>query len=145
MSRELDLKKLKVLPLAERNSMATLQDTLVEVTDPPPPCDEFTSQLIDRCVMDIKSALERKASVMLIYGAHLIKNGGQLFLNQMMDRGWLSHLATNGAGIIHDWEFTFRDRNLRYLERNRPAYPPGAAARSPERTGLWRLDRKIDL
>lgn len=118
MSHELDLKKLKVLPLAKRNSLATLQETLVEVTDLPPPCDDFTSGLIDRCVTDIRNALERKASVMLIYGAHLIKNGGQLFLNQMMDRGWLSHLATNGAGIIHDWEFAFHGKSTESVRDN---------------------------
>jgi hypothetical protein len=27
---------------------------------------------------------------------------------QMMEEGWLTHLATNGAGIIHDWEFAFQ-------------------------------------
>jgi hypothetical protein len=118
MSHELDLKKLKVLPWAKRNSLATLQETLVEVTDPPPPCDDFTSGLIDRCVTDIRNALERKAGVMLIYGAHLIKNGGQLFLNQMMDRGWLSHLATNGAGIIHDWEFAFHGKSTESVRDN---------------------------
>jgi len=24
-----------------------------------------------------------------------------------MEHGWVTHLATNGAGIIHDWEFTY--------------------------------------
>src|SRR6185503_4895145 len=65
------------------------------------------TKAIHHCAQKIEAALNRKASVMLIYGAHLIKNGGQLLLNQMMERGWLTHLATNGAGIIHDWEFSF--------------------------------------
>ena len=55
---------------------------------------------------------------MLIYGAHLIKNGGQLLLNQMMERGWLSHLATNGAGTIHDWEFSFLGRSTESVRDN---------------------------
>ena len=25
-----------------------------------------------------------------------------------MEEGWVTHLATNGAGIIHDWEFAFQ-------------------------------------
>src|SRR5437764_1451041 len=25
----------------------------------------------------------------------------------MMARGWLTHLATNGAGTIHDWEYAW--------------------------------------
>ncbi len=44
---------------------------------------------------------------MLIYGAHLIKNGGASILIRLIDKGWVTHLATNGAGIIHDWEFSF--------------------------------------
>lgn len=118
MNEELDLKKLRVLPLAERKSMATLEETLVEPTDPAPECDAFTSELVDRCVRDIRGAIERKATVMLIYGAHLIKNGGQIILSQMMDRGWLSHLATNGAGIIHDWEFSFHGKSTESVRDN---------------------------
>src|SRR6266699_7352757 len=103
----LDLKKLKVYPLAERRSQSRLDEILVEPADPPPPCPERASNSVRECALRIKSARQRDAAVILIYGAHLIKNGGQLLLNQMMERGWLSHLATNGAGVIHDWEFSF--------------------------------------
>ena len=24
-----------------------------------------------------------------------------------MERGWITHLATNGAGTIHDWEYAW--------------------------------------
>jgi hypothetical protein len=76
------------------------------------------TKAIDECAEQIQKALKRKASVMLIYGAHLIKNGGQLLLNQMMERGWLTHLATNGAGIIHDWEFSFLGRSTESVRDN---------------------------
>jgi hypothetical protein len=113
-----DLKQVNVLPLRKRRSMATLEETVVEVTTPPPTCDAFLSNQIDRCTADIESAIARKASVVLIYGAHLIKNGGQALLNQMMDRGWISHLATNGAGIIHDWEFAFHGKSTECVRSN---------------------------
>ena len=103
----LDLKRLKVYPLAQRRSESRLEDILVEPAEAPRPCPAPLIEAIHYCAQQIKLALKRKASVMLIYGAHLIKNGGQLLLNQMMERGWLTHLATNGAGIIHDWEFSF--------------------------------------
>jgi len=103
----LDLKRLKVYPLAERRSESRLDEILVEPAEAPRPCPAPVIRAIHECAQQIKTALNRKASVMLIYGAHLIKNGGQLLLNQMMERGWLTHLATNGAGIIHDWEFAF--------------------------------------
>jgi len=103
----LDLKRLKVYPLAERRSESRLEEILVAPSAPPRPCPAPVTKAIHDCAHQIKTALKRKASVMLIYGAHLIKNGGQLLLNQMIERGWLTHLATNGAGVIHDWEFSF--------------------------------------
>ena len=27
---------------------------------------------------------------------------------RLIERGWVTHLATNGAGVIHDWEFAFQ-------------------------------------
>jgi len=103
----LSLKSLKVYPLAERRSESRLEAIVVEPGETPRPCPAPVTMAIHYCAQKIKTALNRKASVMLIYGAHLIKNGGQLLLNQMMERGWLTHLATNGAGIIHDWEFSY--------------------------------------
>ena len=45
--------------------------------------------------------------MILIYGAHLLRNGAALILERMMADGWLTHLATNGAGSIHDWEYAW--------------------------------------
>ncbi len=102
-----DRRQLKVLPLAERRSLARIEDVLVEPSDGAPACDRVLQEVVAGCAQRIRAALERDAAVMLIYGAHLIKNGGQLLLNQMLERGWLTHLATNGAGSIHDWEFAW--------------------------------------
>jgi hypothetical protein len=73
---------------------------------------------VAHCARAIRAARERRASVMLIYGAHLIKNGGQLLLNQLLERGWLTHLATNGAGTIHDWEFAWLGRSTESVRDN---------------------------
>jgi hypothetical protein len=114
----LDLAQLKVLPLAERKSLTRIEEVLVEPSDPAPACNESVQQVVAACAREIRSALKRNASVMLIYGAHLIKNGGQLLLNQMLERGWLTHLATNGAGTIHDWEFAWLGRSTESVRDN---------------------------
>ena len=36
----------------------------------------------------------------------------------MIKNGWISHLATNGAGGIHDWEFAFLGRSTEGVEQN---------------------------
>src|SRR5215510_6326967 len=114
----LDLKRLRVYPLAERRSESQLAEVLVEPGEAPPQCSAPATKAIRNCAQQIRTALERKASVMLLYGAHLIKNGGQLILCQMMERGWLTHLATNGAGVIHDWEFSFLGRSTENVREN---------------------------
>jgi hypothetical protein len=114
----LDLSRLKVLPLAERKSLTRIEEILVEPSDPPPACDRSVQESAAACAQQIWSALKRDASVMLIYGAHLIKNGGQLLLNQMLERGWITHLATNGAGTIHDWEFAWLGRSTESVRDN---------------------------
>jgi hypothetical protein len=55
---------------------------------------------------------------MLIYGAHLLRNGAALILEQFMSRGWVTHLATNGAGSIHDWEYAYLGRSTESVEEN---------------------------
>ncbi len=113
-----DLTRLKVYPLESRRSLARLEDILIEPSDDPPPCETTVARTIQQCAARIREARQRQASVMLIYGAHLIKNGGQLLLNQFMDRGLVTHLATNGAGTIHDWEFAFLGRSTESVREN---------------------------
>src|ERR1700749_3811838 len=36
----------------------------------------------------------------------------------MMAQGWLTHLATNGAGTIHDWEYSWCGGSTESVERN---------------------------
>ncbi|MFO0796182.1 MAG: hypothetical protein U0804_01830 [Gemmataceae bacterium] len=103
----LDLSRLKVLPLAERHSLTRAADILLDPDSPPKPCSEQNTALIADCAANIRAARERGASVMLVYGAHLLRNGAARILERMMANGWLTHLATNGAGTIHDWEYAW--------------------------------------
>ncbi|HDZ62755.1 MAG TPA: hypothetical protein ENH40_06395 [Nitrospirae bacterium] len=51
----------------------------------------------------LKSKNDHK-SVILMIGAHVLRSGVQKYLIDMMERGYLSCIAMNGAGIIHDYE-----------------------------------------
>ena len=117
-TQPLDLARVRVRPLAERRSLTELQDLLVEPSDEPAPSPTGAAALIEACAQHIRLANARGAAVMLIYGAHLIKNGGQLLIAQLLERGWLSHLATNGAGTIHDWEFAWLGRSTESVRDN---------------------------
>src|SRR5215207_7050694 len=53
-----------------------------------------------------------------MYGAHLLRNGAALILTEMMQREWLTHIATNGAGTIHDWEYAWLGGSTESVEEN---------------------------
>ena len=114
----LDLKKIKALPLAQRDSEARLEEILVKPTTTPSDCGQRNLELISNCAERIAAARKRNASVMLIYGAHLVKNGGQRIVNALIESGSVTHLATNGAGIIHDWEFSYLGRSTESVRKN---------------------------
>lgn len=103
----IDLSRLRVLPLKERESLTRADDILVPPESPPPPVSVELDSQIQACVEAMQTARRNDAGVMLIYGAHLLRNGAARILERLMAGGWLTHLATNGAGSIHDWEYAW--------------------------------------
>lgn len=114
----LDLSKLKVYPLADRRSLTQADAILVDPDASPAACTPRNMEIIADCAQKIRAARERGAAVMLIYGAHLLRNGAARILERMMARGWLTHVATNGAGTIHDWEYAWLGASTESVEAN---------------------------
>jgi hypothetical protein len=114
----LDLKRVRVFPLAQRRSMARITDILVDPDSPAPACNEFSRMIIERCAERVVAARRREASVIFMYGAHLVKNGASAIVDRLIAGGWITHLATNGAGSIHDWEFAFQNWSTESVEQN---------------------------
>ena len=52
----------------------------------------------------IRLARQRERPVIVMLGGHPIKLGLSRFLIDLMERGFVTHIATNGAGIIPDFE-----------------------------------------
>lgn len=52
----------------------------------------------------IAKARQHARPVILMMGAHVIKQGMSRYLIDLIERGIVTHLATNGAGVIHDFE-----------------------------------------
>lgn len=114
----LDLSKLKVFPLSQRKNLTKADEILIDPESPPKSPGATNEALIEACAAKIKAARARDASVMLIYGAHLLRNGAASILERMMAKGWLTHLATNGAGTIHDWEYAWFGASTESVEMN---------------------------
>jgi len=60
---------------------------------------------------DISKAIHmakfQEASIVLMMGAHVIRSGVQKYIIDLMENGFVSCIAMNGAGLIHDYEFAF--------------------------------------
>jgi hypothetical protein len=100
---------------------------------PDPPTDTGVDEQIGRLAERVLAARDRGAAVMLTYGAHLVKNGAGVFLNRLMQAGLLTHLATQGAGVIHDWEFAFQGESGESVRDNAQAGTFGTW----DETGRW--------
>jgi len=108
---EFDLSGVRTYPLASRASKAHAADFARPVErggsfkawfDSLPAI--LGAQDLRRVVQAIVDARARGGGVVWGLGAHVIKTGVSPVLVDLMRRGYVSALAMNGAGIIHDFE-----------------------------------------
>lgn len=115
---ELDRSRLHIKKLSERKNKVVIARDHVPVDRKPENLSSAGEQLIAEVAGRLKLAREKKSSRMLTFGAHTIKNGMAPTLKALMIDGWVTHLATNGAGIIHDWEFAFQGKSSEDVREN---------------------------
>lgn len=111
------IRDVQVFPLKERNSLSSI-DEVMQVPETTPNIEARQAGVVSMAAEKIREARESNASRIFIYGAHLIKNGGNPMLIKLMEQGWITHLATNGAGIIHDWEYAFLGQSTECVKSN---------------------------
>lgn len=95
-----DRSRLRLRPLSERVHDMSLKDLLPLDVDVP----EFPDPQLERVAERITSARRTGRPVILLMGAHVIKQGLSRFIIDFMERGILTHVGGNGACAIHDFE-----------------------------------------
>jgi len=95
-----DRDKLRRLPLAQRRHDMDLTGVL-EVGEAPV---AFEHPALPAVADALVAARRRGASVVLLMGAHVIKQGLSRYVIDFLRRGWVSVMAANGACTIHDYE-----------------------------------------
>jgi hypothetical protein len=115
---KLDRNKLVIRKLSERRNKLSIDKDNIPVSQLPKVFGLSDLELIKKTADLIHLARHKQRSVILTFGAHTIKNGLSPVLISLMEKGWLSHLATNGAGIIHDWEFAFQGKSSEDVREN---------------------------
>lgn len=95
-----DRKALKLRPLSFRENGLDISIIAPLDFNPAPKPDATLEQVSRRII----TAKEKKASIIWMIGAHVIRSGVQRYIINLMETGFVSCLAMNGAGIIHDYE-----------------------------------------
>lgn len=95
-----DRARLRIRPLGERQHDMDLSHVL-GLHEPAP---HFEHPDIPEIARRIVAAKKKDAARILMLGAHVIKAGMSRYLVDLLERGFLTHLALNGAGAIHDYE-----------------------------------------
>ncbi|GBC63115.1 hypothetical protein DENIS_4104 [Desulfonema ishimotonii] len=109
--KPIELKGIRTYSISERKSKVSTDD-FAGVWEKGAGFDRFLDSLPDilaasdlKAVINaIATAFENKKTIALGMGAHVIKVGLNPVLIDLMERGILSAVAINGAGIIHDFE-----------------------------------------
>lgn len=109
--KKLDFEGVKTYSLKDRKSKVSENDFAV-----PSGADIKISEFIENLpdilvakdfknfIKSYRNAIQRKSQVVLMMGAHVIKVGLNNVLIDAMKNGYISHLAINGACVIHDVE-----------------------------------------
>jgi hypothetical protein len=116
--KELDRGRLNIKKLSERKNKVVISRDHIPVDRKPENLSSAGAELIKETTARLRIARDKDRSRMLAFGAHTIKNGMAPTLMALMKDGWVTHLATNGAGIIHDWEFAFQGRSSEDVREN---------------------------
>jgi hypothetical protein len=106
-----DRSRLFIKSLKERKNQISFPDKQIPLTFRPDNLKEDDKDLIKKTANKIIKARNENRSVIIAFGAHTIKNGLGSVLTELIRKGWVTHLATNGAGIIHDWEFAYQGKS----------------------------------
>ncbi len=95
-----DRSRLRLRPLAERVHDLHLERWL-GLDDATPAFEHADLAKVARA---LHFAKEGGAARILMMGAHVIRAGVNRHIIDLLERGFIDHIALNGAGVIHDYE-----------------------------------------
>ena len=109
--KKIDLRDVTTYSIKSRKSKVSLNDFAKP---------SFKDQTIDQFINNLPSILSGKSfkeflenyllsiksnsTILLMMGAHVIKVGLNPLIIDAMNKGWITHLALNGACVVHDVE-----------------------------------------
>jgi hypothetical protein len=118
---------LRIRPLAERKNLVRKED-FAKVLPPVAGFgqwfealpDIYGSKALKQVVDRVVTARQHGREVGVSLGAHVLKVGLSPLLIDLMRRGLVTHIATNGASAIHDWETAYQGATSEDVAENLP-------------------------
>ena len=118
---------LQIRPLAERRNLVQKEEFAKVL----PPVDGFLtwfealpdiygSKALKHVVYQVVEARRQGRMVGVQLGAHVLKVGLSPLVIDLMRRGLITHVATNGASAIHDWETAYQGATSEDVAENLP-------------------------
>jgi len=119
---KIDLSKVKTYSLKERKSKVKTKDFVYSFGVK----DKFINSLprilagkdLQNLVKFISFARKKNKPIIFMCGAHIIKCGLSLLLIDLMKKGFVTLLALNGAGPVHDFEIAYQGETSENVEEN---------------------------
>ena len=121
MSTTFDRRRLLLRPLSKRVNRVDVERDMIRPGDPTPSMSGHAAEQTLRVAEAVHRARAAGRPVIVAFGAHAIKNGLAPVLIELMTGGKITHFATNGAGIIHDWEIAFQGKTSESVRDNQEA------------------------
>lgn len=108
---KLDHSYLKILPLSHRQNKTSVKDilSLDFVSD-------YKNLDLDALISEIIKAKKSGGQIIWMIGAHVLRRGCARIIIDLLERGFITHLATNAAVAIHDFEMAYQGATLEDVE-----------------------------
>lgn len=108
---KLDLHHLKILPLFERENKISVKNIL-----PLDYVSDYKNTDLNTLAGEILKAKSTGGQIIWMMGAHVLRQGCARMIIDLMERGFITHLATNMAVAIHDFEMAYQGATLEDVE-----------------------------
>ncbi|MBU2647646.1 hypothetical protein KKI24_23260 [bacterium] len=108
----LDFSKIKTYPIWERQNKFRLEDMIG--LDSQPRMEDENLRLLARAIVEAK---KQGNMVIIMLGGAVVKVGCSLLLIDLMKKGFIDHIAVNGAVSIHDFEVALIGETSEDVER----------------------------
>jgi hypothetical protein len=118
-------KKLKTISIKERKSLVDLKD-FARAYEPGSGFEGFLQTLpnflaardFTEFYQQVKNARKKDKPIIMGLGAHTVKVGLNPVIIDLMERGWVSAIAVNGAFMIHDFEIALSGQTSEDVAEN---------------------------